>query len=108
MFEEYDLETLKKHYDKNGWVILKKLIDLKEIEKIKLIIEKFVKKQIKESINSRAINFIGKSQDLKDLNSFHELGHSEEIKKLGNRNLGKKVLDHKFEFLIKKMCIQVP
>ena len=63
MLEEYDLEILKKHYDKNGWVILKKLIDFKEIGQIKLIIEKFIKKQIKDSKNSRAINFIGKTQD---------------------------------------------
>tara|TARA_B100000787_G_C16198051_1_gene302473 strand:- start:3057 stop:3815 length:759 start_codon:yes stop_codon:yes gene_type:complete len=90
MFEEYDLETLKKRYDKDGWVVLKKFINPKEIEQIKLIIEKFVKTQIKESKNSRAINFIGKTQDLKNLNSFHELGHSEEIRKLGKR---KKITD---------------
>ena len=36
MFEEYDLETLKKRYDKDGWVVLKKFINPKEIEQIKL------------------------------------------------------------------------
>jgi len=46
MSSEYNFEVLKSTYDKNGWVVLKELFDLNEINKIKLIIKNFVKERI--------------------------------------------------------------
>jgi phytanoyl-CoA hydroxylase len=84
MDKEYNLETLKNHYTEKGWVILKNFINLKEINEIKLIIEDFIKKRINQSQNPRSINFTDDSKNLKNLNSFHELGDNKEIKKFGN------------------------
>ena len=84
MNKEYNLEILKNNYITNGWVTLKNFIDLNEIKEIKILIKDFIKKRINQSKNTRSINFYDDSKNLKNLNSFHELGDSEEIKKFGN------------------------
>ena len=103
MSSEYNFEVLKSTYDKNGWVVLKELFDLNEINKIKLIIKKFFKERINQSKNSRNMNFTDDSNDLKNLNSFHELGSNPVIKKFGNsdkiNNIVKYFLNSNPEFI---------
>lgn len=77
-----NLKNLKSHYNEKGWVVYKQLFSTNQINKINAIIDDFLKKKIK-SINklSRTINFINDDEKkLKNINSFHELAESEEIK----------------------------
>lgn len=84
MYSSSNLLSLKRHYKKNGWVILKNFIEVKKINEIKLIIQNFIEDRIKETDNPRELNFINNEIDLKNLNSFHDLGNNKIIKKLGN------------------------
>ena len=84
MYSNSNLLSLKRHYKKKGWVILKNFIEVKKINEIKLIIENFIEDRIKETNNPRELNFINNETDLKNLNSFHDLGNNKMIKKLGN------------------------
>src|SRR6056300_135001 len=76
-----NLLNLKKHYDSKGWVIIKNLLSIEEINKVNSVINKFLLKKVK-SINKidRSINFTGNSKNLNSLNSFHELATCKEIK----------------------------
>ena len=86
-----NLNKLKEHYDKKGWVVYKKLFSLDEIKKVNNIIDNFLKNEI-SSINkkSRAVNFINKNHSIENINSFHELANCKEIRNYAKK---KKVLD---------------
>ena len=86
-----NLNKLKEHYDKKGWVVYKKLFSLDEIKKVNNIIDNFLKNEI-SSMNkkSRAVNFINKNHSIENINSFHELANCKEIRNYAKK---KKVLD---------------
>lgn len=82
-----NLENLKKHYDKVGWVVHKKLFDENQISIVKKLIDGFLSSQLKRySSKTKSLNFVNDSDttDLNNINSFHELADCEEIKKLAN------------------------
>ncbi len=75
-----------KNFEKNGWALIKNTFNKNEIKSIKDLIINFLKKEIKkENNNKRAINFVSRNKNnINEINSFHELSNSKEIKKLAN------------------------
>ena len=67
MNKNYNLKLLREHYSVNGWVIIKKLIDLDEIKEIKTVIKNFIKEQSNQPFKLRSINFTNNSDDIKNL-----------------------------------------
>ncbi len=92
MKNNYNLVKLKNHYDSKGWVLLKQFVSKKDALKIKNLIKAFLKKKIILNQNSRSYNFVGNKNNLKNLNSFHELGKNKYIKKKANSVYIKKVV----------------
>jgi ectoine hydroxylase-related dioxygenase (phytanoyl-CoA dioxygenase family) len=92
IIQKKKFEKLKKHFDKYGWVVYKKLFDLQKIQKVKIIINNYLDSQIKKTNEkTRSINFINdKIKSVNQVNSFHELAKSKQIKVLAN---SKKVLN---------------
>ncbi|MEC8074308.1 MAG: phytanoyl-CoA dioxygenase family protein [Pseudomonadota bacterium] len=85
-------EKLKYHYEKYGWVVYKKLFDFQQIQKVKIIINNYLDTQIKKNYKkTRSINFINDTiKSVDQVNSFHELAKSRQIKLLAN---SKKILN---------------
>ena len=64
-----NLENLKKHYDKVGWVVHKKLFDENQISIVKKLIDGFLSSQLKRySSKTKSLNFVNDS-DTTDLNN---------------------------------------
>ena len=87
-----NLKKLKELYNKNGWVIYRKLFSIDEINSVNLMINNFLRNKI-NSINkkSRAINFTDDNKtSIDNINSFHELAKCEEIKNFAKK---KHILD---------------
>jgi phytanoyl-CoA hydroxylase len=77
-----------KNYQKNGWIKISNFIDKKNTLKAKNLINNFIKKNIKKKINiSRHVNFISskKRNNIKNLNSFHQLVDSPWIKNFATK-----------------------
>ena len=92
-----NLNDLKKHYDKKGWVVYKKLISVDQINLINSIIDDFLNKKIKSNNKvNRSINFIDNKKNINNINSFHELAKCKEIRKFAQK---KHVLDATKVFL---------
>ncbi len=83
----YNFTKLKNHYKEKGWVVYKSLFSLDEISSINSIINNYLKKKITTfNKKSRAINFIDNSgENIRNINSFHELAKCEKIKKFANK-----------------------
>ena len=65
-----DLKKLKKHYDKKGWVVCRKLFSQRDKSSNKLI-DDFLKNEISSiKKETRAINFVDKKKVLKILIHF--------------------------------------
>ena len=89
---ENNLQSLKNHYKKNGWVLLKNFVDIDKINEIKLIIKSFVQDRIKKNNDPRELNFVDNQINIKSLNSFHDLGNNKKIKKISNSKKIKNVV----------------
>lgn len=78
---------LKKQFDINGWVLVKKLFSKKEIIEINKKIDTFLKSSIKK-YNGKNINFTDNEPEteIKNINSFHSLSDSAYIKKKSKNN----------------------
>ena len=86
-----DLKKLKKHYDKKGWVVYKKLFSINEIKTVNKLIDDFLKNEISSmKKETRAINFVDKKKSVENINSFHELANCKEIRNFAEK---KKVLN---------------
>jgi ectoine hydroxylase-related dioxygenase (phytanoyl-CoA dioxygenase family) len=92
MKTKYNLVKLKRLYDLKGWVLLKNFIPKNDAIKNKNLIKAFLLKKITLNKKSRLYNFVGNNNDLKNLNSFHELGKNKYIKKKANSDNIKKVV----------------
>ena len=97
-----NLQSLKNHYDKNGWVLLKNFVDIDKINEIKFIIRSFIENRIKKINDPRELNFIDNRMNIKNLNSFHDLGNNKQIKKISNsikiKNVAKIFLNSEPEY----------
>lgn len=93
-----------KNFERNGWVHLKKVFNKYEIKNVENLIINFLTKQIyKKNKNKRAINFISnKTNNINEINSFHELSNCKKIRKLANSKkiklIAKSFLKSKPEF----------
>lgn len=86
-----NLITLKKHYDKKGWAVYRKLFSSNEIKTVNSIINKFLLRKIKSTNKiDRSINFTGTKKNIDNINSFHELSNCREIKRYAKK---KHILD---------------
>jgi len=64
-----NLNDLKKHYDKKGWVVYKKLFSVDQINLINSIIDDFLNKKIKSNNKvNRSINFIDNKKNINNIN----------------------------------------
>lgn len=88
-------KKLKDFYDKNGYVLIKKLINQKEIEKIKLSLRKHINKNL-SYLKGRDVAII---KDTKVISSIHNLKKWTLVKKIQNskkiQNLAKIFLNSK-------------
>ena len=85
-----NLNLLKKHYDKNGWVKIENFISKKNAASIKKKIKLFLKKDIYK-YSGRDVNFVEK-KNKKYLNSFHRMDDINWVKKFAsNKDFKKKI-----------------
>ena len=82
-----NLQKLKEHFNKEGWVVYKNLFSLDEINSVNLIINDFLKNKIHtDNKKNRTINFTDDNKiSIKNINSFHELAQCEEIKNFAKK-----------------------
>ena len=85
-----NLQKLKEHFNKEGWVVYKNLFSLDEINSVNLIINDFLKNKIHtDNKKNRTINFTDDNKiSIKNINSFHELAQCEEIKNFAKKKKG--------------------
>ena len=83
---------LKNKFEKNGWVVLRKLYKQSEIKLIAKAINEYLKNQIKKEAQPRNINFVGKSKNLNSINSFHNLNNCKKIKYLSSSHKITKII----------------
>ncbi len=90
-------KNLKSFYDKNGYVVIKNLINPKEIEKIKLSLHQHINKNL-SSFKGRDIAII---KNTKEISSVHNLKKWTQVKKMQNtkkiQNLAKLFLNSKIK-----------
>jgi phytanoyl-CoA hydroxylase len=81
----------KKKYEKNGWVLVKKIFSKREVSEINNVIDSFLKKSVKK-YKGKNINFTSNrlniKNDIENINSFHSLSDSSYIK---NKSKNKKI-----------------
>jgi len=94
MISNKNLKLNKKYYDKCGFAVYKKIIDLKTINKISLDLDKFLKTNIKK-FKKKEVHF---SKD-KSINSLHNL---KKWKWIGNIQQEKKIKKIVYSILGKK------
>lgn len=94
--------TLKKKYDKYGWIVVKKIFSKNEVSEINKVIDIFLEKKMRK-YKGKNINFISNKStsinDIKNINSFHSLSDSNYVKK---KSKNKKIIKIVKELLMAK------
>ena len=104
-----ELDKLRKNYNKNGWILYKKIFTKKEVNDINDKIDIFLKKNY-QKYSGKTINFAGKnkkSRNIKNINSFHQLSDSAYIRKKSKdikiRTITKYLLNSKEKFMASEL-----
>ena len=86
-----NIEKLYKDYQINGWVKIENFLSKNDLSKIKKKIDNFFKKQLK-NYSGRDINFVGKSKNLKKINSFHKMHDLKWVKEFSKNKKTKELI----------------
>ena len=86
-----NIEKIYENYKKNGWVKIENFLSKKDLYKIKKKIDIFLQNESK-NYRGRDINFVGKSNDPKKINSFHKMHDLKWVKEFSKKKKTKELI----------------
>ena len=86
-----NIEKIYENNKKNGWVKIENFLSKKDLYKIKKKIDIFLQNESK-NYRGRDINFVGKSNDPKKINSFHKMHDLKWVKEFSKKKKTKELI----------------